>query len=180
MPPVVGQITGTKPTRLYFRLPSRQASPWHLYRLFCAPCLSRCHHLRFPSGSCHVASLCRSASSAATAAFTCFHWDQKHFHIFLPTFWEDLWPFTVLSQPHHLRCVQNKVVPTQFLLHLLDTQLPSDSASVSIMRSSACLSELLPLPRSRRLSPLPALAQVPEATAAPQPVRLFLVLQVAS
>ena len=99
----------------------------------------RCHPLRFPSESCHVTSLCRSVWSAVTAAFTCFHWDQKHFHIFFATFWEDLWPFTDLSQPHHLRCAQN---PTQFLLHLLDTQLPHDSASVSIMKSSACLSEL--------------------------------------
>ena len=126
-----------------------------------------------------MTSLCRSVWSGATAALTCFHWDQKHFHIFLASFWEDLWPFTVLSQPHHLRCVQNKVVPTQFLLHLLDTQLPSDSASVSIMRSSACLSELLTLPRTGRLSPPPALAHVPQATAAPELVFLLLVLQVA-
>ena len=130
-----------------------------------------------------MTSLCRSASSAATAAFTFFHWDQKHFYIFFASFWKYLWSFNDLSQLDHWRHVQNKGVPTQFLLHLLDTQLPSDSARVSIMRSSACLSELsshaVPC-HAEDLSPLPALAQVPEAMAALEPVRLLLEVQVAS
>ena len=126
------------------RLPSRQASPWHLFRLFCASCLSPLSSSSLSFGELsHVTSLCRSAWSAATAPFTSFHSNQKHFHIFFASFWKDLWSFIDLTQLDHWRGVQ--VIPR------------------------------LTLPHRGRLSPLPPLARVPQATAAPQPVRLLLV-----
>ena len=89
----------------------------------------------------HVTSLCRSAWSAATAPFTSFHHDQKHFHIFSHPFRRSL-VFRCFepATPFALRAEQG--CPTEFLVYLLDTQHPFDRASVSIMRSSACLSEL--------------------------------------